>query len=121
MTKTITVNIDDLKLDWFIGIFDHEYETAQPVIINIKLKVTAPTFDDTEDYDDVVCYKTIVDKIKELQACGHVRLVETLANKICDLCLADKRVLKATVDISKPNAIDEAGGVGVKLSKENKG
>ncbi|MGB1361184.1 MAG: dihydroneopterin aldolase [Alphaproteobacteria bacterium] len=116
--NTITVKIDTLKLDWYIGIFDFEYEKAQPVAIDIEMIVKAPTFDGNEDYDDVVCYKTVVDKIKELNKGEHIRLVETLANKVCDICLADNRVETVTVNVKKTAIIDECASVGVELTKQ---
>ena len=49
---------------------------------------------------------------------GHIRLVETLADKICNLCLNNKKVMNVTVSVSKIQAIDEVQGVGVKLHKK---
>ena len=40
------------------------------------MEALAPKFDGNEDYEDVVCYKTIVDEIKKCDM-GHNRLVET--------------------------------------------
>ncbi len=120
MTQTIIVKIEKLKLDWFIGIYDFEYEKPQSVIIDIDMEVFAPKFDGNEDYENVVCYKTIIDKIKSLRDMGHIKLVETLADKICNLCLNDKRVINVTVSVSKIEAIDEVQGVGIKLYKNKK-
>ena len=81
------------------------------------MEALAPKFDGNEDYEDVVCYKTIVDEIKKMRDMGHIRLVETLADKICNLCLNNKKVMNVTVSVSKIQAIDEVQGVGVKLHK----
>jgi|MDSZ01.1.fsa_nt_gb dihydroneopterin aldolase len=118
MTQTIIVKVEKLKLDWFIGIYDFEYEKPQSVVIDIDMEALAPKFDGNEDYEDVVCYKTIVDEIKKMRDMGHIRLVETLADKICNLCLNNKKVMNVTVSVSKIQAIDEVQGVGVKLHKK---
>ena len=118
--KTINVHIEDLKIDWYIGIFDFEYEKAQKVVIDIFLNVLAPKFSEKDDYDDVVCYKSIIDSITELSKNGHVRLVETLGDKIADLCLKDQRVLSAKVKVTKPDAFDFVSSVGITVLKKNK-
>ena len=118
MTHTIIIKIEKLKLDWFIGIYDFEYKKPQSVIIDIDMEVLAPKFDGNEDYENVICYKTIVDKVKKLRDMGHIRLVETLADKLCNLCLNDERVVNVTVSVLKIQAIDEVQRVGVKLHKK---
>ena len=119
MLKTIKVHIEELKVDWFIGIFDFEYEKAQKVVVDISLNVIAPAFSEKDDYDDVVCYKSIIDDIIELSKNGHVRLVETLGDRIADLCLKDQRVLSAKVRVTKPDAFDFVSSVGITIEKEN--
>ena len=118
MVKTLKVHIEGLKIPWFIGIFDFEYEKAQMVQIDIDLIVVAPSFSEKDDYNDVVCYKSIIERIQNLSIQGHVRLVETLGSRVADVCLKDKRVLSADVKITKPDAFDFVESVGITISKK---
>ena len=59
----------------------------------------------------------VVERVKTLVASGHVNLVETLAERIADLCLGDRRVQEAWVRLEKLHAIAEAGGVGCEVTK----
>lgn len=118
MNNRIQVNIDKLDMNWFIGIYDFEYEKPQRVLIDINMEVVGSNnefFDD--DYDDVVCYKTIIEDIEKLNKSGHIRLVENLGYKICDICLKYDKVLEVKVKISKVDAFANAKGVGVTIKK----
>ena len=61
-----------------------------------------------------------MNKVKDLLSRGHVQLVETLAEDIAAMCLADTRVLEVTVEIEKPEAIEEARAVGVALTRSRR-
>src|SRR5215471_5049107 len=106
--------IDDLRLAFFIGVHEHEKLARQEVSITIYMFVVdtaAPTSDDLGDH---VSYAEIVDQLKERAASTrHVNLVETLAEEVAALALADARVLSAIVDVRKTEVIPQAKGVGV--------
>ena len=40
----------------------------------------------------VVDYEKLAERVRGIVAAGHVRLVETLAERIAEACLADRRV-----------------------------
>lgn len=108
------VVVDDLRLRFFIGVHEHEKLARQEVSITVHMFVAefgAPPSDDLADY---VSYADIVDALKQRAASTrHVELVETLAEEIAELALADARVAGAVVDVRKTEIIPEAKGVGV--------
>lgn len=110
------VFIHGMKLKASIGIFDHEKARKQMIIISADLAV-----DEGEPYEDdiekVVNYKTIVENIEAYVEAGHVLLVETMAERIADICLADKLVKRVLVKIEKPEAFIHVGAVGVSVEK----
>ena len=113
------VFITDLSLDALIGVYEHEKINPQKIVINIDLTVS----EDKNSIDDklmgVVCYETIVNKIKTLIAAGHVNLVETLAEQFANACLEDSRVIAARIRLEKPQAISEAASVGIEIERSN--
>ena len=66
---------------------------------------------------NVVSYETIVDGIRAITGRGHINLVETLADRIGDLCLADDRVQRARVRVEKLDIYPDAAGVGVEVER----
>ena len=55
--------------------------------------------------------------MKAIIAAGHINLVETLAERIADFCLSDRRVAAARVRVEKSGAVVEAAGVGVEIER----
>ena len=112
------VFIRDLTLQAVLGIYEHEKIYPQTIVVNIDLaaseKIEAPIND---DHHNVVCYASMVQKVKDIVDRGHVHLVETLAELVASACLEDERVLMARVRIEKPDAIDEALGVGIEIER----
>ena len=109
--------VRDLVVPWTVGIHQHEKEQAQPVRLNIDLLAREPADFAADDYNQVVCYERIVEGIRNLSASGHVKLVETLADQIAAMCLADERVERATVRVEKLNALAEAASVGIEITR----
>ena len=110
------VFIRDLVLPCSIGIHQHERLAQQRIQINVEMTcLEHPNIND--DVDNVVCYATAVMGIKAVVADGHTNLVETLADRIADVCLRDTRVLSARVRIDKLEVFKEAYSVGVEIER----
>jgi len=109
--------VRDLIVPWNIGIYDHEHDGPQRVRINVDLLVREAEKFDADRYKQVVCYATVVDGIRKLSDDGHVNLVETLASRVADLCLADERVMEATVRAEKLDAIEGVSAVGIEITR----
>ena len=109
--------IRDLVLPCSIGVHEHERHATQRVRINVRVEVT----DDERPIDDsianVVSYETIVDGIRAIVAGGHINLVETLADQIVDLCLANRRVSGVWARVEKLDLYPDADGVGVEVER----
>lgn len=109
--------VRDLVLPWRIGVWRHEEGRQQRVRLNLDLQVAERADPAVDEYRDVLCYESIVDGIRSLSANGHVKLAETLAHRVADMCLNDPRVLRATVRVEKLDAIEDAASVGVEITR----
>jgi dihydroneopterin aldolase len=110
------VFIRDLELEASIGVHAHEKAGPQRILLGIELSVR----DEGEIADDirnVVSYETVIARIEAIVAQGHVHLVETLAERIAEVCLADDRVVSARIRVEKPDIIANAAGVGVEIER----
>lgn len=117
---TYRISVRDLDIAWSIGVFDHEHHRMQPIRINLDLEATPLRDWDADDYDNVLCYAEIAERIQKMAAEGHVKLVETLANRIAEMCLEDERVLSASVRVEKPEALSNAAFVGVEVTRSRR-
>src|SRR3546814_4378131 len=105
--------------DWSSDVCSSDLERLKPqkILINMELWVAETPGRPPRDYSEVVCYEQLVTSAKALLAEGHVDLVETLAEQLAVLCLADSRVDRCRVRVEKPEAIAEASGVGVEIER----
>ncbi len=110
------VFVRDLTLSCAIGVHSHEKDEPQRVRINLDLAVREGS-DIADDLAKVVCYEGIVSGIRHLVTMGHVNLVETLAERIAEMCLSDERVRIARVRIEKLDVFPDATSVGVEIER----
>ena len=115
MTKenSTRVLICDLELLARIGVHGHEQGMPQPVRINVVLDVAAPPRDDR--LEEAADYEAVANGVRAIVAAGHINLAETLAERIAEACLKDKRVTWARVRVDKLHALQGASAAGVEI------
>jgi len=113
------VFVRDLTLPANIGVHKHEKEKRQRVRINLDLGVIEGAAAPEDHLADVVCYEEIVDGVRAVVGAGHVNLVETLAERVAEVCLSDPRVRVARVRIEKLDVFDDVASVGVEIERRN--
>lgn len=111
------IRIRDLSLRCIIGIYPEEREKLQDVKINIRLDCNIPKASQTDHIDDTVNYKNLNKEVIDLVENSSYQLIETMADRIADICLTYKHVEQATVCVDKPGALRFAGSVAVEITK----
>ncbi len=113
------VFIRDLILTCLIGVHKRERRKPQRIQINIDLTVCERTLPQKDNLSEVVCYEDVTDGVRSLVGEGHVNLVETLAERIADMCLQNDKVRAARVRVEKLDVFDDAASVGVEIERFN--
>ena len=116
-TSVRHVFIRDLVLTCLIGVHKYERKKPQRIRINLDLAVTDDMGIKFDRLEDVVCYEEVANNIRSMVARGHVNLVETLAEKIADMCLKDERVRAARIRIEKLDVFEDAASAGVEIER----
>ena len=114
------VFIRDFMVDCLIGVYEHEKCSPQRVRVNLDLAVDEGEHPIIDDILNVVSYETMANGILAIADEGHVNLVETLAERIADMCFDDQRVDSVRVRIEKLDIIENAGSVGVEIERFRK-
>lgn len=111
------VFVRDLQLMASIGVYAEEQDMLQRIRINVDCSVddSIPVVDG--DINSVVCYNTLVKKIRTLVESGHIHLVETLAERVADMALQDRRVCGVRVRVEKLDAVPDTLSVGVEIER----
>lgn len=117
----------DMVLTASIGVHPHEHAAPQRVRINVDLGVE----DDgarslsrqpvgRDELARVVDYERLAEQVRGIVAAGHVRLVETLAERIAEMCLADARIRRALVRVEKLDVYADVASVGIEIERINR-
>ena len=86
------------------GVFDFERQDGQVFRVDLVLGLDTRPAAASDDLADTVDYGSLVDRVKAAIESDPVDLIERLAQRIADLCLADDRVACAEVTVHKPEA-----------------
>ena len=111
------VFIRDLMLTCLIGVHKREQKLPQRIRVNLDLAVHEKSGVAGDKLSEVVCYEEVANGIRNLVGKGHVKLVETLAERIAEMCLEDNRVSVVRVRIEKLDVFDDAASAGVEIER----
>lgn len=116
------VFLRDLELLASIGVHPHEHRARQRVRVNIHLGVPddgeAERAEGREDLGRVVDYEQVAGTVRAIVAAGHVRLAETLAERLARACLGcDTRIQLVRVRIEKLDIFPDAAAAGVEIER----
>lgn len=91
------------------GVFDFERREGQRFVVDLELGLDTAPAAASDDLRDTVDYGSLVMQVKGAVETDPVDLIETLAQRIADVCLLDARVQWTRVTLHKPEApIDAA-------------
>jgi dihydroneopterin aldolase len=126
--RTAPVALDELAitgLECFAhhGVFDFERREGQIFVIDLVLGVDTAPAAASDDLHDTVDYGSLVAAVKAAVERDPVDLIETLAQRIADVCLLDSRVEWVRVTVHKPNAPIDAtySDVALTITRANGG
>ncbi|HZN74433.1 MAG TPA: dihydroneopterin aldolase [Micromonosporaceae bacterium] len=102
MTDQITLT--GLRARGHHGVYDFERAQGQEFIVDVALEVDVAAAAASDDVADTVHYGELADRLVAIVNGPPVRLIETLADKLASMCLADPKVAAVTVTVHKPQA-----------------
>ena len=111
--SAITIILEDMQVDVRIGVYDHEQQRAQRIVVNVELEVDPSEYLDNPTMESVVDYDFLHDGIKGWAERPHVLLIESYLSELLSLCFSHECVMGARVRISKPDIYDDVERVGV--------
>src|ERR1700759_3775733 len=86
------------------GVLEHERREGQDFVVDVALGIDSTTAAGTDDLRDTGDYGTLSEEIREAVQHDPVDLIETLAQRLADVCLAHRQVLNVEVTVHKPQA-----------------
>ena len=86
------------------GVFDFERRDGQEFVVDVAVDFDVATAAVSDDLVDTVDYGVLAQNLARIVEGEPVNLLETLAERLAAVCLADERVAAATVTVHKPQA-----------------
>ena len=117
MEKNI-IFVKNFTSNCLIGVYPEEKKNKQKVKISVKLTIIRKKQEDS--LSTTVCYQNILRTLENINNYGHIKLVETLANKLADEFKKIKNVTKILVKINKCEISKKGTDVGFILKRNLK-
>jgi dihydroneopterin aldolase len=101
---TDRIELRGLQVRGHHGVFDFERHDGQEFLVDVALELDTIAAARSDDLTDTIDYGALAAGLAAVIGGEAVNLLETLAQRLADVCLADPRVQAATVTVHKPQA-----------------
>jgi 7,8-dihydroneopterin aldolase/epimerase/oxygenase len=112
------IGVRGLVRDIEIGAFDEEKGRTQRVRFTVEVSIFPSPRPLNDELQDAVSYDYIVEAIDRVTGKGHIQLLETLAVRIADECLADRRAAKVHLLVEKLDRLEGGASLCVEIVRE---
>ncbi|MDH5446263.1 MAG: dihydroneopterin aldolase [Gammaproteobacteria bacterium] len=114
------IYLSDLKIETIIGIFDWEREVKQTISLDIEMGTDIKKAAASDHIDDTLDYKAVSKRLITFVEESEFQLVETLAERVCEIVQNEFSVPWVKLRVNKKGAIRGAQDVGVIIERGNK-
>jgi dihydroneopterin aldolase len=101
---TDRIELTGLRVRGHHGVFDFERRDGQDFVVDVVLEFDVSTAAASDELADTVHYGVLAEGLAAVVEGEPVNLLETLAERLAAVCLADERVAATTVTVHKPQA-----------------
>lgn len=115
------VFINDLRIETIIGIYDWERKVKQTISLDLEMGTDIGKSAETDAIEDTLNYKAVAKRLIAFVADSEYQLVETLAEKIAAIVLAEFGVPWLKLTVHKPGAVRGSRDVGVIIERGSRG
>jgi dihydroneopterin aldolase len=101
---TDRIGLRGLRVRGFHGVLPEERAVGQLFVVDVELTVDTRQAAAVDDLAATVDYSTLAHLLAEVVGGEPVSLIETLAQRLADVCLGDPQVEAVDVTVHKPDA-----------------
>ncbi len=111
------VFIRGLKVDTVIGVYDWERKVRQTLLVDVEMSTDIRAAAADDDLSKALDYHRISICLQEVGKENAFQLIETLAEKMADVLLAEFSIGQLTLCLQKPGAVPDAQTVGIAIER----
>jgi 7,8-dihydroneopterin aldolase/epimerase/oxygenase len=112
-----TIFIREFRVDAWVGIYEWEKQRAQTLEMEIELGIPGNAVGRTDNIHDTVHYGEVVERIAKDLAERRFKLLEALAEHVCDVITRDFRAPWVRLSVAKLGHIRNVRKVGVTVER----
>lgn len=113
------IYLSDLCIETVIGIYDWEREIKQTVSLDIEMATDIRKAAASDAIEDTLDYKSVAKRIIAFVEESEFQLVETLAERICEIIINEFNVPWVKLRLNKKGAVRGSRDVGVIIERGN--
>ena len=98
------ISLRGLRVHGRHGVLPEERENGQDFVVDATLRLDTRAAAASDDLADTVDYGTLAQRLADVVAGEPCDLIETLAARLAEVCLAHPRVFEVEVTVHKPSA-----------------
>ena len=106
-----------LEVECIIGFIEWERRVKQTVVIDLELPVDCVRAAVRDEVADTLDYKQVAKRVLAFVGASEFKLVETMAERMAQILLAEFALPWVRISINKPGAIRGSRDVGVRVER----
>ncbi len=110
--------LDEIRVQTKLGVPDWERMREQTIILDIEIGYDLSTACTSDLVADTIDYGLVVHRIRETLKTNSFRLVEALAEHVCQLILSEFKALQVKVKVAKPAILPGLKSLGVCILRQ---
>ena len=114
------VYISELRVATIIGVYDWERSVRQTVVLDLELASDNRRAAASDRIEDALDYAALSGRVLSFIEGSEFQLIETMAEQVAAIVLAEFSVPWLRLRIAKPGAVARAGAVGVVIERGEK-
>ena len=111
------VYITGLTVETVIGVYEHERDIRQKLIVDLELHCDTRASGASDDFRDALDYDAISSRVSDFIKASSYQLIEAVAENTAALLLREFSVQSLKIRVSKPGAVSIANDVGVIIER----
>ena len=113
-----TIFLSEVKVQTKLGVPEWERMVEQTIILDIEIGYDLSKACKSDDVADTIDYGAVVNRVKETLKQNSFKLVEALAEHVCQLILKEFNALSVKVKIAKPTILPGLKALGVIIERK---
>jgi dihydroneopterin aldolase len=115
-----TIFLSEVKVQTKLGVPDWERMVEQTIILDIEIGYDLSLACKSDDVHDTIDYGLVVNRVRETLKENSFKLVEALAEHVCQLILAEFKAIDVKVKVAKPAILPGLKALGVVIQRSSK-